>query len=97
MLLLDEPDNYLDVPGKRWLEAQLASSPKSVLLVSHDRELLAQTATDHRRAGARRRGQLGLDPRRRDSRHWPMPAGNGSPGSRSCAGAGTRSTRSFAN
>ncbi len=44
VLLLDEPDNYLDVPAKRWLEAQLASSPKSVLLVSHDRELLAQTA-----------------------------------------------------
>ena len=44
VLLLDEPDNYLDVPAKRWLEAQLASSPKSVLLVSHDRELLAQSA-----------------------------------------------------
>jgi ATPase subunit of ABC transporter with duplicated ATPase domains len=44
VLLLDEPDNYLDVPGKRWLEAQLAASTKSVLLVSHDRELLAQAA-----------------------------------------------------
>jgi ATPase subunit of ABC transporter with duplicated ATPase domains len=39
-LLLDEPDNYLDVPGKRWLESQLATTPKTVLLVSHDRELL---------------------------------------------------------
>ena len=29
VLLLDEPDNYLDVPGKRWLEAQLASTQKS--------------------------------------------------------------------
>jgi ATPase subunit of ABC transporter with duplicated ATPase domains len=45
VLLLDEPDNYLDVPGKRWLEAQLAATQKSVLLVSHDRELLAQAAT----------------------------------------------------
>ncbi len=45
VLLLDEPDNYLDVPGKRWLEAQLATTQKSVLLVSHDRELLAQSAT----------------------------------------------------
>jgi ATPase subunit of ABC transporter with duplicated ATPase domains len=44
VLLLDEPDNYLDVPSKRWLEAQLAATPKSVLLVSHDRELLAQVA-----------------------------------------------------
>jgi ATPase subunit of ABC transporter with duplicated ATPase domains len=44
VLLLDEPDNYLDVPGKRWLEARIAESPKSVLFVSHDRELLANTA-----------------------------------------------------
>ncbi|OJF10600.1 ABC-F family ATP-binding cassette domain-containing protein [Couchioplanes caeruleus] len=45
VLLLDEPDNFLDVPGKRWLEARLRESSKSVLYVSHDRELLAQTAT----------------------------------------------------
>jgi ATPase subunit of ABC transporter with duplicated ATPase domains len=45
VLLLDEPDNYLDVPGKRWLEQTLADSAKTVLFVSHDRELLARTAT----------------------------------------------------
>jgi ATPase subunit of ABC transporter with duplicated ATPase domains len=45
VLLLDEPDNYLDVPGKRWLEERLRETPKTVLYVSHDRELLAQTAT----------------------------------------------------
>jgi len=45
VLLLDEPDNYLDVPGKRWLEAALADSAKTVLFVSHDRELLARSAT----------------------------------------------------
>lgn len=44
VLLLDEPDNYRDVPGKRWLEAQLRETPKTVLLVSHDRELLARAA-----------------------------------------------------
>ncbi|GAA4358576.1 ABC-F family ATP-binding cassette domain-containing protein [Microbacterium rhizosphaerae] len=44
VLLLDEPDNYLDVPGKRWLEEQLRATPKTVLLVSHDRELLARAA-----------------------------------------------------
>jgi ATPase subunit of ABC transporter with duplicated ATPase domains len=44
VLLLDEPDNYLDVPAKRWLEQQLAATPKTVLLVSHDRELLANCA-----------------------------------------------------
>jgi ATPase subunit of ABC transporter with duplicated ATPase domains len=42
VLLLDEPDNYLDVPGKRWLEQRLRETPKTVLLVSHDRELLAR-------------------------------------------------------
>ena len=45
VLLLDEPDNYLDVPGKRWLEEPLRESPKTVLFVSHDRELLARSAT----------------------------------------------------
>ena len=45
VLLLDEPDNYLDVPSKRWLEVQLAATQKSILLVSHDRQLLAQAAT----------------------------------------------------
>ena len=44
VLLLDEPDNYLDVPGKQWLESRLRETPKTVLLVTHDRELLNQTA-----------------------------------------------------
>ncbi|HEX9066112.1 MAG TPA: ATP-binding cassette domain-containing protein [Streptosporangiaceae bacterium] len=44
VLLLDEPDNYLDVPGKLWLEERLRETPKTVLLVSHDRELLAASA-----------------------------------------------------
>jgi ATPase subunit of ABC transporter with duplicated ATPase domains len=45
VLLLDEPDNFLDVPAKRWLEARLAETSKTILFVSHDRELLARTAT----------------------------------------------------
>jgi len=44
VLLLDEPDNYLDVPAKLWLEEQLSVTAKTVLLVSHDRELLAACA-----------------------------------------------------
>ena len=44
VLLLDEPDNYLDVPGKQWLERKLAATTKAVLLISHDRELLANAA-----------------------------------------------------
>lgn len=45
VLLLDEPDNALDVPTKRWLEERLVASPKTVLFVSHDRELLSRVAT----------------------------------------------------
>ena len=45
VLLVDEPDNYLDVPGKFWLEDQLRQTPKTVLFVSHDRELLARAAS----------------------------------------------------
>jgi ATPase subunit of ABC transporter with duplicated ATPase domains len=45
VLLLDEPDNYLDVPGKRWLEQRLAEAGKAILLISHDREMLATVAT----------------------------------------------------
>src|SRR5690242_20391113 len=45
VLLLDEPDNFLDVPGKVWLEERIRESTKTILFVSHDRELLANTAT----------------------------------------------------
>ncbi|TQL67162.1 ATPase subunit of ABC transporter with duplicated ATPase domains [Nocardioides albertanoniae] len=45
VLLLDEPDNFLDVPGKMWLEERIRESPKTILYVSHDRELLNNTAT----------------------------------------------------
>jgi ATPase subunit of ABC transporter with duplicated ATPase domains len=40
VLLLDEPDNFLDVPAKRWLETLIASSQKTIFVISHDRELL---------------------------------------------------------
>ncbi|MDW3214462.1 MAG: ATP-binding cassette domain-containing protein [Ilumatobacteraceae bacterium] len=45
ILVLDEPDNFLDVPAKRWLEQQLIATRKTVVFVSHDRELLAAGAT----------------------------------------------------
>ena len=45
VLLLDEPDNYLDIEGKAWLEEQIRASDKTILFVSHDRALLAVTAT----------------------------------------------------
>ena len=44
VLLLDEPDNFLDVPAKKELERQIAGSRKTVLVISHDREVLAGAA-----------------------------------------------------
>jgi ATPase subunit of ABC transporter with duplicated ATPase domains len=41
VLLLDEPDNFLDVPAKRDLERQIRASRKTIVLISHDRDLLA--------------------------------------------------------
>ena len=95
VLLLDEPDNYLDVPGKRWLEEQLRESPKTVLFVS----------PRPRAAGPRRRrGSSPSSSAPAGNTAWvhgggfaTLPRGprrTGSRGSRSCAGAGTRSTPS---
>ena len=45
VLLLDEPDNYLDIPTRQWLEEQLNACRSTILMVSHDRELLNSVAT----------------------------------------------------
>ena len=94
VLLLDEPDNFLDVPGKLWLEERIRESAKTVLFVSHDRELLDNTAT---RVVTVELGAAG-------NTVWTHPGGFATyheartrplrRASRSCAGAGTRSTPS---
>ena len=45
VLLLDEPDNYLDIPTRVWLEEQIRACPSTILMVSHDRSLLERVAT----------------------------------------------------
>ncbi len=47
VLILDEPDNFLDLHGKAWLDRELGATTKTVLMVSHERSLLS-TAVDRR-------------------------------------------------
>ena len=88
VLLLDEPDNYLDVPGKRWLEDQLNATPKTA------------SCWPTPRPGSSRSSwvppaiPLGLTVA--DSRRTTRPASIGSSASRNCARSGTTSTRSCA-
>jgi ATPase subunit of ABC transporter with duplicated ATPase domains len=48
LLVLDEPTNHLDLPAIEQLEAALAGYPGTLLLVTHDRRMLAVVATNRR-------------------------------------------------
>ena len=74
-LLLDEPDNFLDIPGKRWLEDTIKASRKTVLVISHDRELLSaacDSIVTLEGDGARVHGGLPGLSRRREHRQQLM-------------------------
>jgi ATP-binding cassette subfamily F protein 3 len=45
VLLLDEPDNHLDMPGKAYLEKLITDYPGAVVIISHDRYLLDACVT----------------------------------------------------
>ena len=45
VLLLDEPDNHLDMPGKEYLEKLINEYPGAVVIISHDRYILDSVAT----------------------------------------------------
>ena len=46
VLLLDEPDNHLDLAAKAWLEERLAAHPGAVALITHDRRLIDRAANE---------------------------------------------------
>jgi ATPase subunit of ABC transporter with duplicated ATPase domains len=45
VLFLDEPDNYLDIPTRAWLEEEILKCKSTILMVSHDRILLERVST----------------------------------------------------
>jgi ATPase subunit of ABC transporter with duplicated ATPase domains len=72
VILLDEPDNMLDIEGKEWLETLIAGDPRTILFVSHDRTVLDRAATRivtlEGRAAWTHPGSFSTYPDARDSR-----------------------------
>jgi len=54
VLLLDEPDNYLDIPTRAWLEDQIRACKSTILMVSHDRALSRTRGNENHRHRGRR-------------------------------------------
>ncbi len=70
ILLLDEPDNFLDVPAKQALEQRIRATKKTVLLISHDRDAAERGLRRDRHA----RGRRLLGARRARTRPTPRRA-----------------------
>ena len=71
LLLLDEPTNYLDLEGTLWLEAHIARYPHTVIVISHDRDLLDNAVDsilhlDNRRLTFYRGGYTSFERQRRE-------------------------------
>jgi ATP-binding cassette subfamily F protein 3 len=71
LLLLDEPTNYLDLEGTLWLQDYLAKYPHTIVLISHDRDLLDTSVThilhfDNKKLKLYRGGFSSFDRQRRE-------------------------------
>jgi ATP-binding cassette subfamily F protein 3 len=71
LLLLDEPTNYLDLEGTLWLQDYLAKYPHTIILISHDRDLLDTSVThilhfDNKKLKLYRGGFSSFDRQRRE-------------------------------
>jgi ATP-binding cassette subfamily F protein 3 len=71
LLLLDEPTNYLDLEGTLWLEDHLARYPRTVIVISHDRDLIDNAVDsilhlDNRRHTFYRGGYTAFERQRRE-------------------------------
>jgi ATP-binding cassette, subfamily F, member 3 len=71
LLLLDEPTNYLDLEGTLWLEDHIARYPRTVIVISHDRDLIDNAvdsilSLDNRRLTFYRGGYTAFERQRRE-------------------------------
>jgi len=71
LLLLDEPTNYLDLEGTLWLEDYVRRYPHTVVVISHDRDMLNAAVDmivhlDHGKLVAYRGGYDGFERQRRE-------------------------------
>jgi ATP-binding cassette subfamily F protein 3 len=71
MLLLDEPNNYLDITSIRWLERFLLAWPGELMLITHDRSFMDKVVTHvlgiHRRKARKISGDTGRSPKKKRS------------------------------